>query len=134
VNRAAFQRLVARLLQQIPRPFRERIENLSFQVEDWADAETLAEAGLDDPYELLGYYRGWPLTERGHDYGSCLPDVITLYQGAIEDDARHSGLSLEQVTRETLVHELGHYFGFDEAQMDEIERLWAGTGTSESPA
>jgi len=126
VNRAAFQRLVAAVLRQIPRAFRERIDNLSVQVEDWADAETLAEAGLGDPAELLGYYRGWPLTERGHDYGSCLPDVITLYQRAIEDEARLSGLSLEQVTRETLIHELGHYFGFDEAQMDEIERLWGG--------
>lgn len=124
MNRAAFQRLVEELLRQIPRQFRERMENLSVQVEDWADAETLSEAGLSDPHELLGYYRGWPLTERGLDYGGSLPDVITLYQGAIEAEVIRSGLPLAQVARETLVHELAHFFGFDEAQMDRIERFW----------
>jgi predicted Zn-dependent protease with MMP-like domain len=102
-----------------------RVENLSFQVEQWADAETLKEIGFDDPRELLGFYRGLPLDERGHDLLPELPDVIILYQGAIEDYVRESGENVRQVIRQTVIHELAHYFGFSEEQMDAIEDQWA---------
>jgi len=124
--RRDFERLVDRAIARIPAEFRARIDNLSFQVEDWADAETLDEVGFDDPRDLLGFYRGWPLSERTHEYGSCLPDVITVYQGAVEDYVAETGEPLLKVIRETIMHELAHYFGFSEEEMDEIEELWAG--------
>lgn len=127
MNRDNFSALVERLLANIPEEFLARIENLSFQVEDWADPDTLEEAGLEDSRELLGFYRGWPLTERGHDYGSCLPDVISIYQGAIELYVAETGLPPARVIRETIVHELGHYFGFSEEEMDRVEELWASS-------
>lgn len=127
MRRQAFEREVERALAAIPREFTSRIENLSFQVEDWADAGTLEEVGFDDPRDLLGYYRGLPLAERSHEWLPTIPDVITLYQGAIEGYARESGESLDRVIRETLVHELAHYFGFSEEEMDAIEDLWAAS-------
>ena len=126
MNRHSFINLVERIFAGIPAQFRQQVENLSIQVEDWADAETLAELGFAHPRDLLGEYRGVPLDERGFDMLPGLPDVIVLYQGAIETEARASGLSLARVIRETLVHELGHYFGFSEPEMDRIEALWAG--------
>ncbi|WP_432821331.1 metallopeptidase family protein [Trichloromonas sp.] len=125
MNRRAFEQLVERAIRAIPREFLERIDNLTFQVEDWADAETLDEVGFDDPRDLLGYYRGWPLSERTHEYAS-LPDVITIYQQAVENYHDESGEPLVRIIRETVIHELAHYFGFSEEEMDEIERLWAG--------
>jgi predicted Zn-dependent protease with MMP-like domain len=113
----------------VPSPASRRaaqVENLSFQVEDWADDDTLDEVGFDDPRDLLGFYRGWPLSERTHEYGSCLPDVITIYQAAVEEYAAETGEPLLKVIRETIIHELAHYFGFSEEQMDQIEDLWAG--------
>jgi len=126
MTREAFVDLVERLIETIPEEFSGRVENLTIQVEDWADASLLKEAGLDDPRDLLGYYQGWPLTERGYDYAYSLPDLISLFQAAIENHAAESALPVERVVRETILHELGHYFGFDEEQMDRIEDLWAG--------
>ena len=126
MRRKDFERLVQRAIARIPQQFLAQVQNLSFQVADWADDDTLDEVGFDDPRDLLGYYRGWPLSERTHEYGSCLPDVITLYQGAMEEYAAETGEPLPKVIRETIIHELAHYFGFTEEQMDEIEDLWAG--------
>lgn len=125
MRRQQFERLVDRAIASIPGQFLERVENLSFQVEAWADPATLDEVGFDDPRDLLGFYRGIPLDERGHEVLPEMPDVIVLYQGAIEDHAHSSGDSLQQVIRETVIHELAHYFGFSEEQMDAIEELWA---------
>jgi predicted Zn-dependent protease with MMP-like domain len=132
VNRKVFERQVERAISAIPAQFLDRIENLSFQVEDWPDAEILEDAGFDDPRDLLGYYTGWPLSERSHEYGGCLPDVITIYQGAVEDYVRETGEPLLKVIGETIIHELAHYFGFSEEEMDAIERLWAGEGDGKS--
>jgi predicted Zn-dependent protease with MMP-like domain len=126
MRRKDFERLVERAISRIPREFLAQIENLSFQVEDWADNDTLDEVGFDDPRDLLGYYRGWPLSERTHEYGSCLPDVITIFQAAVEEYAAETGEPLLKVIRETIIHELAHYFVFSEEQMDRIEDLWAG--------
>jgi predicted Zn-dependent protease with MMP-like domain len=126
MRRKDFERLVERAIARIPHEFLAQVENLSFQVEDWADDDTLDEVGFDDPRDLLGYYRGWPLSERTHEYGSCLPDVITIYQAAVEEYAAETGDPLLKVIRETIIHELAHYFGFSEEQMDRIEDLWAG--------
>lgn len=124
MNRRTFEHLVALMIAKIPREFLAEVRNLSFQVETWADAETLAEVDFDDPRDLLGYYRGVPLDERTHDY-TGLPDVITIYQGAVENYRDETGESLGKIVRETIIHELAHYFGFSEEQMDAIEALWA---------
>lgn len=126
MNRKNFERLVARAIARIPGSFLERVENLTFQVEEWADAETLAEVGFDDPRDLLGFYRGWPLSERTHDYGFHPPDVIVIFQGAVENHVAETGEPLLKVIRETVIHELAHYFGFSEDEMEQIEALWAG--------
>lgn len=125
MNRRDFEGLLEEIIATIPAEFLDQVANLSFQVEDWADGETLNDVGLDDPRDLLGYYSGWPLSERTHEYSS-LPDVITIYQRAVENYREETGAPLVKIIRETIYHELAHYFGFSEAEMDEIERLWAG--------
>ncbi len=121
---AEFEKHVARAISAIPPQFMARVDNLSFQVHPWADEETLQCVGLADPRDLLGYYMGWPLPERTHDYGSCPPDVIIIYQGAVESYIEETGQPLEKVLLETVMHELAHYFGFSEDEMDIVERLW----------
>jgi predicted Zn-dependent protease with MMP-like domain len=125
LNRRTFERLVKQAVDSIPAEFLGRIENLSFQVETWADDETLAEVGMEDARDLLGFYRGWPLSERTHDYGSCLPDVIVIYQGAVANQVLETGQSYVRVIGETVIHELAHYFGFTEEELDAVEALWA---------
>ncbi|HKI52263.1 MAG TPA: metallopeptidase family protein [Geothermobacteraceae bacterium] len=128
MTRAAFEQLVDAILLTLPAEYAGRLHNLVFIVEDWADAELLAELGFDDPAELLGFFSGTPLSERSFDQIAHGPELITLYQGAIEKETAASGLPLGQVVRETLWHEIAHYFGFSEEEMDRIEDFWAGEG------
>lgn len=128
MKRKDFEQLVDTILAKLPAEYAERLHNLVIIVEDWADAELLAELGIDDPAELLGFFDGTPLTERTFDQVDHGPELITLYQGAIEQEAVASSLPLRQVVRETLWHEIAHYFGFSEAEMDRIEDFWAGEG------
>lgn len=124
MNEKDFRRLVARVIDRIPGEFTRYISHLAFVVEMWADDETLAEFGFDDPRDLLGFYSGTPVDER--DAGGIVvsPDAIILYQGAIEACAAESGDPLMTVIRETIVHEIAHHFGFSEDEMDAIEALW----------
>lgn len=126
IERNAFVTLMEQVIAAIPVEFLCQIDNLSFMVEDWAPAEVLEELGEDDPLEILGDYLGCPLPERSHNDSASLPDLIVLYQGAIEVYAEETDVPLEQVIRETLIHEIAHYFGFSEEEMDEIETLWQG--------
>lgn len=126
MNRAAFEEQVEQVLASLPDEYACRLDNLLFLVEEWADAETLDLVGFDAPEELLGFYDGVPLTERTHDLVPLGPDRIYLFRRAIEEEARATGLPVSRVIRETLWHEIAHYFGFSEAEMDRIEEQWAG--------
>jgi predicted Zn-dependent protease with MMP-like domain len=120
MTRRRFEALVDRALKRLPRKFRERIANIAVVVEDWADDETLAEMGIEPPDTLYGLYRGVDLTRRDSSYGNVLPDVITIYQGPIVEDAADEE-DMAEIVRETVVHELGHYFGLDDETMHRIE-------------
>ena len=120
MTKAQFEALVARAMRTLPKTFRDKIKNIAVVVEDWADADTLAEMGIEPPDTLYGLYRGIDLTRRGGFYGNVLPDVVTIYQGPIEEDAADEE-EMAEIVRETVVHELGHYFGLDDETMHRIE-------------
>ncbi len=120
MTRKAFERLVARALRTLPKRFKEKVENVAVVVEDWPDDETLADLGIEPPDTLYGLYRGVDLTERNSSYGNCLPDTVTIYQGPIEEDCATPS-EMADVVRETVMHELGHYFGLDDDELREIE-------------
>jgi predicted Zn-dependent protease with MMP-like domain len=120
MTRRQFEALVERALRQLPRKFKEKLANIAVVVEDWADDATLADVGVEPPDTLYGLYRGIDLPHRDSSYGNVLPDVITIYQGPIEEDAADEE-EMADIVRETVVHELGHYFGLDDETMHQIE-------------
>jgi predicted Zn-dependent protease with MMP-like domain len=120
LTRRQFEALVDRALARLPRPFREKLDNIAVVVEDWVDEATLAEMGIEPPDTLYGLYRGTDLTRRDSMYGGVLPDVITIYQGPIEEDA-DSVEEMETLVADTVVHEIGHYFGLDDDRLEELE-------------
>lgn len=120
ISRKDFEQLVERALRKLPRRFRARLENIAVVVEDWADEGTLLEMGIEPPDTLYGLYRGTDLTRRDATYGGVLPDVITIYQGPIEEDCE-TVAEMEELVRDTVVHEVGHYFGLDDERLGEIE-------------
>ncbi|GAB4253650.1 metallopeptidase family protein [Deferrisoma sp.] len=121
MDRKRFERIAEAQLETLPRALLSRLDNVAIWVEDWPDPQTLEEMGIPDRWGLLGLYQGWPLPERTHDLSGTLPDRIVLFQRPIERYARDWGLSVEEVVRDTLVHEIGHYLGFSEAQLRRLE-------------
>jgi predicted Zn-dependent protease with MMP-like domain len=120
VNRRQFEALVERALRHLPPPFKERLANVAVVVEDWPDDETLEEMGIEPPDTLYGLYRGVDITHRDSTYGNVLPDTITIYRGPIEEDCADEA-EMRRVVRETVIHEIGHYFGLDDDTMERIE-------------
>ena len=120
MTRRQFEALVEKALRRLPRTFKDRIRNVAVVVEDWADDATLAEMGIEPPDTLYGLYRGVDLTRRDSGYGNVLPDTVTIYQGPIEEDCEDEE-EMAELVRETVVHEIGHYFGLDDETMHRIE-------------
>ena len=116
-----FEALVERALRTLPRGFKEKIANVAIVVEDWADDETLRELGIEPPDTLYGLYRGIDLTHRDTSYGNVLPDTIHIYQGPIEEDCTDAA-EMAELVRDTVIHEIGHYFGLDDDTMEGIEQ------------
>lgn len=121
MTRAEFESLVERALKTLPRRFRQKMKNIAVVVDDWADADTLEEMGIEPPDTLYGLYRGVDLTHRDSSYGNVLPDTITIYQGPIEEDGADEG-GMAELIRDVVIHEVGHYFGLDDDTMAELER------------
>ena len=124
MTRTRFEQLVAEAIRSIPSRFRDELKNIAVIVEDEPPDALLDEMEIDPPDTLFGLYQGTPLTERAWDYGNALPDRIVLYQGPIED-ASDTEEDVVANVGETLIHEVGHYFGLSEEELEEIEeRYW----------
>jgi predicted Zn-dependent protease with MMP-like domain len=126
MTRTKFRELVDEALAGIPSRFRKAMKNIAIVIEDEPTAEELEEVGIEPPDTLLGLYQGTPLTERQWAHGNVLPDKITLFQGPIEDSSEDED-DVVVAIGETLIHEVGHYFGLSEEEIEDIEeRYWRG--------
>lgn len=117
MTKERFEEIAQKAFDRLPDQFRNRVDNVQIVVED-APSEELIEQGRFRKDTLLGLYQGIPLTRRGTWYGAqpTAPDKISLYQQNIEASCRDE----EEVGRrivEVLFHEIGHYFGMNEAQI-----------------
>jgi predicted Zn-dependent protease with MMP-like domain len=127
MTRDQFQRLVVEAVALIPKRFRREMKNLALVVEDEPASDLLAEMEIEPPDSLYGLYQGTPLPERHWAHGNALPDRITIFQRPIEEDCEGDEDEIRAVIGETLIHEVGHYFGMSEEQIEEIEeRYWRG--------
>ena len=105
-----FDKLVEKAVRAIPPRFRRRLQNIAFLVE------------REPPRPgILGLYQGHPLPTRSVSDGFTLPDRITIFQGPHERLARDR-LQLEKLLKDTVWHEVAHYFGLDERSVRLAER------------
>jgi predicted Zn-dependent protease with MMP-like domain len=124
MTRTEFRELVDEALDTIPERFRAAMQNIAIVVEDEPTPEQLASVEIEPPDTLLGLYEGIPLPERGWSHGNTLPDKITLFQFPIEDSSDDDD-DVVIAIGETLIHEVGHYFGLSEEEIEAIEeRYW----------
>ena len=119
MRRWHFEKLVAEALDELPRRFRRRLRNIAVVVEIEPSQELLEDMGLWPHGTLLGLYQGVPLTERGFSYGNVLPDRITIFQKPIEAMHR-TNEEIKEAVKDTVKHELGHYFGLDDERLEEL--------------
>jgi predicted Zn-dependent protease with MMP-like domain len=117
LTRVEFERVVREALESLPKRFADLVENVVIAVEDEPTAADLGsiEGDPDGDSEILGIYRGVALTERTHDM-PLLPDEIAVFRGPIGRIARTRHEAVQEV-RETVIHELGHYFGLNDDEM-----------------
>jgi predicted Zn-dependent protease with MMP-like domain len=116
LERTDFEAIVAEALDSLPPRFAELVDNVVVTVEDEPSPDDLESLDDDDRSELLGIYRGVALTERAYDAAPLVPDEIAIFRGPINRVSRSRREAIDEV-RETVIHELGHYFGLGDEEM-----------------
>lgn len=115
LTRAEFERVVDEAIESLPKRFTDLIENVVIAVEEEPTAEDIENVDDEPGVELLGIYRGVALTERSHD-DPLLPDEIAVFRGPINRVTNSWQQAVEEI-RETVMHELGHYFGLEDDEL-----------------
>ncbi len=108
-------------LAAMPAELRAMVKGAAILVEDAADEDTVAELGLESPWELTGLYRGVPLTQKSLGDVPHEPDTILLYREAILLEWIETGEDLFGLVRNVLIHEIGHHFGLTDDDIDRLE-------------
>ena len=119
MSRKRFEALVADALRGIPPDLRRALDNIEVVVDDWPTPEQLADVDLGPDDVLFGLYQGTPLPERSPLLPYTLPDVITVFQGPLEEECESEEEIREEIRR-TVIHEIAHYFGIDEDRLAEL--------------
>jgi predicted Zn-dependent protease with MMP-like domain len=108
----AFERLVIEAMDELPEFVRDRLDNVAVVVEEWPP----------DDRDLLGLYEGVNRVDRPSSYHAAVPDRITIFRQPILEEVGQGGAG--QLRREvvaTVRHEVAHYLGMDDAELDELE-------------
>ena len=121
-----FQLLVTEAMASLPQRFRDAMVNMAIVVEDEPTLDQLREVEVEPPDTIYGIYEGIPLPERQWAHGNVLPDKITIFRVPILEDSLDEDDIVVGIG-ETLIHEVGHYFGLSEEEIMEIEeKYWSG--------
>ena len=110
-------------IAKLPPEFALHLDNVVFTIADFADDATLAEMGIENPFDLTGLYTGLPIGSKSVDHSGTMPDMIHLYRRAILDEWVESGVSLEALVSHVVIHEIGHHFGLSDDDMHRLEEL-----------
>jgi predicted Zn-dependent protease with MMP-like domain len=106
---------------RLPSEFRNLCRDLVVRVEDFATDEVLDEMGIEDPFELMGLYKGVSLDRKSVMDQPAEPDIVLLYRRPILDYWSEGDETLGHLVTHVLVHEIGHHFGLSDADMEAIE-------------
>ena len=119
VSRRKFGELVEKALAELPAEFAQILEEVSVEIRDRPTPKQLKRLGLKHGEVLLGLYTGRPQTQRSVEDSGRLPDVIYIFQEDIEL-VSNSEAELVGEVRKTVLHEIGHHFGMDEDDLDDV--------------
>lgn len=123
MERAQYEAIIRDTIDALPDHIREKLNDVAIVIEEKSPPQ---KRGV-----LLGLYEGVPLTAWGRDMAVKLPDKITLFTSSIEVVAQ-SEERIPDIVRETLWHEIAHYFGFEHDHIHEMEKRWREKRSGES--
>ena len=103
----AIEALAQAAVERLPELFRRHLANTLLRVEDFPDADVMAEMGLETEFDILGLYQGRHVGMKGDEPTGALPDIIFLYRRPLLDEWADGGDSLESLVTHVLVHEVG---------------------------
>ncbi|MGH9456844.1 MAG: metallopeptidase family protein [Thermoanaerobaculia bacterium] len=116
ISPAEFERLVEEALEQLPPQFQDLLDNVAVVVEDEPDDEDYEMSDTPDEHELLGIFRGIARTNRSWEQLPALPNQVAIFRGPILRLSRSRDEAVEEI-RDTVIHELGHFFGLGDHDM-----------------
>jgi predicted Zn-dependent protease with MMP-like domain len=116
LSRAEFEKLVEKAIAELPEEFKSRIDNVVIAVEDEPTDEDYELTDTPDDEELFGIYRGPMRTEMTWDMLPGLPPQVAVFRGPILRNTSNSREAVKEI-KDTIVHELGHYFGLEDDEM-----------------
>jgi predicted Zn-dependent protease with MMP-like domain len=120
---ADFEALAEEAFQRLPQHFRALCEGVVIKIEDFPDDETLEEMEAETPFDLLGLFRGVGLAQSAATLATGqFPNMVWLYRRPILDYWSEHEETLGHLVTHVLVHEIGHHFGLNDADMEAIER------------
>ncbi len=127
LKRRDLENMIEEAVLAMPEKVRNRIGNVAIVIErrPTAEQDECGEGTEGEAGDLLGLFEGLSIIEQGGDTSGCLPGKITLFSEAICDEAGCQE-EVPRVVRETVWHEIAHYFGFDEEDAYRLEAKWGG--------
>ncbi|ANY20218.1 Possibl zinc metallo-peptidase [Tsuneonella dongtanensis] len=118
---AEFEAIARTAFARLPAEFAAHLGDLVMSVEEFADEETLAAMGIEDPFELTGLFEGIGLTEQSIADSGQMPNRVRLFRQPILDEWIADGHDLEHLIAHVVVHEIGHHFGLSDEDMHALE-------------
>jgi predicted Zn-dependent protease with MMP-like domain len=116
------ERLARAALERLPADFQPYLADIVIRIEEFADAEQLGSVGLSNPRQLVGLYRGHPVSKQSIWASGDMPPTIFLFRQPLLARWRQTGAALEAVVNHLVVHEVGHHFGLSDDEMHALER------------
>lgn len=113
--------MARRGLDTLPTPLRGFAQDVVIRVDDFPSADVCTEMELDTPFEILGLYDGIALDEKDIGASDTQPDMVFLYRRPLLEYWTETGEDLHRIVRHVLIHEIGHHFGFSDADMEALE-------------
>ncbi|WP_343081625.1 metallopeptidase family protein [Ostreiculturibacter nitratireducens] len=119
------EELAQAAVASLPPAFAGPAKAVQFRVAEFAPEDILDDLGIEDPFELTGFYEGVPMTEKSVMDMLDRPDMIWLFRRPILDEwAERGDVELGDLIAHVVVHELAHHFGWSDDDIALIDRWW----------
>ncbi len=120
MTRREFETIVKGVLEELPKEFKDKLQNIDIVIEEELDMEAVKRLGLGAKGRLLGLYQGIPLKDRTHYYGMVMPDKITLYKQNIERSCEAGESDIHEEIKHVIQHEIAHHFGISDKRLKDL--------------